>query len=167
MKIKVFILLMPMLAATSGFAQEFKCEHIKEKKVRDSCVAERSKSAKKTENAQDAFVKQAKMTIAQTLKDPGSATFSKLKYLENPERRSQALCGDMNAKNSYGGFVGSKPFLSLLAPREEGGSPVWTTWAMQVPEAGNMKNIQKEIELIKLAMSYCEDNAAKVTSIAE
>lgn len=48
--------------------------------------------------------------IAANLKDPGSANFRNVrlvKYLD-----SAVICGEVNAKNSYGGYVGFKDFVA-------------------------------------------------------
>lgn len=46
------------------------------------------------------------------LKDPDSAKFSDLRVLSFDAlgRNYTMACGDLNAKNSFGGYVGSKPF---------------------------------------------------------
>jgi hypothetical protein len=53
------------------------------------------------------FVTDAKRAITQNLKDPDSALFRDM-FLSNKELPT--LCGEMNAKNSYGGYVGYKKF---------------------------------------------------------
>lgn len=54
-----------------------------------------------------AFVKQAKEAITSRFKDPESARFRGL-YLSQKELPT--LCGEVNAKNSYGGYVGYRGF---------------------------------------------------------
>lgn len=49
-----------------------------------------------------------KKVIGATLKDPDSSQFRGL-FL-NPSKT--ALCGEVNAKNSYGGYVGFRPFVA-------------------------------------------------------
>jgi hypothetical protein len=46
-----------------------------------------------------------KAIVLEGLKDPGSAQFRNLK------RYTRMVCGEVNAKNSYGGYVGFEPFL--------------------------------------------------------
>ncbi|WP_312834772.1 hypothetical protein [Comamonas sp.] len=53
------------------------------------------------------FVKKAKRVIADKFKDPDSVRFRDL-YLAN--KGLPALCGEVNAKNSYGGYTGYKGF---------------------------------------------------------
>ena len=42
------------------------------------------------------------------LKDPGSAQFRNVRLVQHP--KGKVVCGEMNAKNSYGGYVGFKVF---------------------------------------------------------
>ncbi|UQS88750.1 hypothetical protein M5C90_24605 [Pseudomonas chlororaphis subsp. piscium] len=54
----------------------------------------------------------AKTTIAGMLKDPESARFSGVIGVQRVGYpNSTAVCGNVNAKNSYGGYVGSVPFM--------------------------------------------------------
>lgn len=57
----------------------------------------------------------AKKVVADTLKDPESARFSDVYGIagENAEPGKHAVCGRVNAKNSYGGYVGYRPFLVM------------------------------------------------------
>lgn len=56
-------------------------------------------------------IDQAKARIANLLKDPSSAQFKNVTYAPPPEgAKSGTVCGWVNAKNSYGGYVGFKPF---------------------------------------------------------
>lgn len=55
-----------------------------------------------------AFVKEQ---LTQNLKDPESAQFRKIYFapFKNGEKGAY-ICGEMNAKNGYGGYVGFTPF---------------------------------------------------------
>lgn len=55
-----------------------------------------------------ALIEEAKMQIRANLKDPDSAQFRNVRW----ERKQSLviLCGEVNAKNSFGGYVGFKPF---------------------------------------------------------
>lgn len=44
------------------------------------------------------------------LKDPDSAKFQKLRIADF--EGGKVVCGEINAKNSYGGYVGYKPFIA-------------------------------------------------------
>ncbi len=54
------------------------------------------------------FIADAKQTIASGLKDPNSVQFRKLRL--GHEGFKPVLCGELNAKNSYGGYVGFRQF---------------------------------------------------------
>jgi hypothetical protein len=53
------------------------------------------------------FVKAGKLSVSYNLKDPESARFRGL-FISN--KNLPTLCGEVNAKNSYGGYVGYKKF---------------------------------------------------------
>ncbi len=55
----------------------------------------------------EAFLRAAKRSITHSFKDPDSALFRDL-YISN--KGTPTLCGEVNAKNSYGGYVGYKRF---------------------------------------------------------
>ena len=65
--------------------------------------AEAERKAKEIEQAQ-LDVLQSK--VRNSAKDPISTQFQKMKLVHN----NTELCGEINAKNSYGGYVGFKPF---------------------------------------------------------
>lgn len=74
----------------------------------------------------DAIIEQAKTTLAQSLKDPDSAKFRDL-VLVPPSGPGDAgiVCGYVNSRNSFGGYVGFQPFyvignMSDLRDREVG-----------------------------------------------
>jgi murein DD-endopeptidase MepM/ murein hydrolase activator NlpD len=61
-------------------------------------------------NTQEQAVEAAKQTVANALKDPNSAQFRNVRltrYLDG-----NVVCGEVNAKNSYGGYVGFSPFVA-------------------------------------------------------
>lgn len=53
-------------------------------------------------------VETLKQVVLSRLKDPGSAQFSGLRL----SKSGLALCGEVNAKNSYGGYTGAKLFVA-------------------------------------------------------
>lgn len=102
-------------AATSVGA--FDCGQIKEKKVRASCEQAAKKAAPVDQKAADQkkFVEVAKNSIAKKMLDPSSVQFRNLTYVESALHKEgepvrHGLCGEVNAKNSYGGYVGFKLF---------------------------------------------------------
>lgn len=54
----------------------------------------------------DAF-EQAKAKVTGQLKDPSSVQFRNLRFLDQANGK---VCGEVNAKNSYGGYTGFTPF---------------------------------------------------------
>ena len=58
-----------------------------------------------------AFVEEAKQNITAGLKDPNSVQFRKLHVAH--EGAKPVLCGELNAKNSYGGYVGFRRFYAM------------------------------------------------------
>lgn len=59
-----------------------------------------------------AFVSQAKKQMAAELKDPDSAKFRNLAVYQPATGQGVALCGEVNAKNAYGAYVGFRKFVS-------------------------------------------------------
>lgn len=55
--------------------------------------------------SQEQSVNKAKEAVSNSLKDPGSAQFRNVRI-----GRGSVVCGDVNGKNSYGGYVGFRPF---------------------------------------------------------
>jgi hypothetical protein len=133
-----------LAAPASGFS----CERIKERAVREACIkdradkvagenaemarvaAEKEKAAEREKQENDlithkkketaAFVAKSTRILAERLKDPDSAKFTKLRVANN--NGQQLVCGSVNAKNSYGGYVGAKDFYVLWAD-DSGAAP--------------------------------------------
>jgi hypothetical protein len=134
----------PVAAYESGFS----CERIKEKSVRAACLKDQSDkvnarkeeqaSAKVREDEQkreqeaaaakkratDEFVGKSKQLLVDSLKDPDSARFSNLIIAERSE--GKLLCGSINARNSFGGYVGAKKFYVLWAGAAPAAPEVYT-----------------------------------------
>ena len=76
------------------------------------------------ENSEEVTVDKAKTTVANLLKDPESAQFRNVKLVEYKGRprftngavvspkEGYVVCGEINGKNSYGGYVGFKSFVA-------------------------------------------------------
>jgi hypothetical protein len=60
---------------------------------------------------EEQVVAAGKERIAANLKDPNSAQFRRL-FIAGKGLPMKFLCGEMNAKNSYGGYVGFKKFFT-------------------------------------------------------
>ena len=54
------------------------------------------------------LIETTKQAVAGAMKDPSSVQFQNLTVLNGGKTR--AVCGEYNAKNSYGGYVGFKRF---------------------------------------------------------
>jgi hypothetical protein len=52
--------------------------------------------------------------VAEALKDPESARFGRMAASKRPAESSPTVCGYVNARNSFGGYVGNRPFLGTL-----------------------------------------------------
>lgn len=57
-----------------------------------------------------AFATDAKAVTADSLIDPMSPQYRKLRYAKQPNG-SEVICGDVNAKNRFGGYVGFNAFV--------------------------------------------------------
>lgn len=60
--------------------------------------------------------------LAKGLKDPDSARWQWLRFPRAPKSPSVTYCGMVNAKNSYGGYTGSAPFMGEIIVKD--GKPV-------------------------------------------
>lgn len=71
-----------------------------------------SSTAAASQSINDQMEERAKKAVSNLLKDPGSAQFRNIR-----ETSPGFLCGEVNAKNEMGGYVGFKRFeWSLLIP---------------------------------------------------
>ncbi len=60
--------------------------------------------------APEQVIEAAKKSLADTLKDPSSAQFRNVRFVEYLD--GVVICGEVNGKNSYGGYVGFKDFVA-------------------------------------------------------
>lgn len=165
------------VAATN---KPFVCEQIKEKAVRTSCIesrdaenAEKVKSNSVDESARlaaldksrilDEFVAKSKEALVKNYKDPSSAQFANLVVSDRSKVMPNwlALCGSVNAKNSYGGYVGTKLFyVSWTGP---GAPEIWNEGARTATWRGSRKAAE-EVELAEMDVYKltCEPSAVAV-----
>lgn len=61
-------------------------------------------------NPNAAIIARAKAAVARDMKDPGSVQFRNVRVYRHDEQVH--VCGEFNAKNGYGGYVGFQPFVS-------------------------------------------------------
>jgi hypothetical protein len=89
------------------------------------------------------FIRNAKQTISDDLKDPETVKFRKLVISDGQVPK---LCGELNAKNSYGAYIGFQKFI--------------------VTEKGEVKVIQGhsiDMEVFDRSwLYYCTENAVKI-----
>jgi len=64
--------------------------------------------------------KQMLEAVRSKLKDPDSAKFTQLDMKATSDGTMEVLCGMLNAKNSYGGYIGARSFTATKSKREEG-----------------------------------------------
>jgi hypothetical protein len=83
-------------------------------KVVDAYAASVADYLKK--KSQKSAVDQAKKVVANSLKDPSSAQFRNVQLV--PYKDSHVICGEVNGKNSYGGYVGFRPFVASVTASE-------------------------------------------------
>lgn len=58
----------------------------------------------------DDAITQAQKKLGDSLKDPGAAQFKNVRM--TPYLDGKVICGEVNGKNSYGAYVGFKPFVA-------------------------------------------------------
>lgn len=78
-----------------------------------------------------------KEAVAKDLKDPESACFEE-PFVSAKDGTKIHVCGRVNAKNSYGGYTGSKPFQvmgfeskTVFVPISIGGTDIETTVTLE------------------------------------
>ncbi len=79
--------------------------------------------------------------VVERLKDPSSAQFKSetLVKMSSSKDSPVSLCGEVNAKNGFGGYVGFSRFISndqglvVFAKDEESFDTVWQTWCSGRP----------------------------------
>jgi hypothetical protein len=96
-------------------AQSVDCTVVKDDKERLVCFDQAAKQTPKVvpqKAADDPLITKARSAVANSLKDPPSARF------EGVVRKAEAICGFVNGKHSYGGYVGKTRFGYVLKSGE-------------------------------------------------
>ena len=102
-------------AMAASVARAADCKVIRDPAARLACFDALSNSTSlKPKNAVLNDIEKAKRAIAGTLNDPYSAQFGEV-FRGAGAPGSPIICGSVNAKNAYGGYVGLKPFFYLPA----------------------------------------------------
>lgn len=119
----------------SAIAQsEFTCEKIKDKATRASCIESRVEKEKINAeevkvNDLDNFVRKSKESLIRNYLDPSAAQFTNLVVVDDTKDKLRHLCGRVNGKNSYGGYIGALMFTvtwSNLEPSQPAIVKIWT-----------------------------------------
>jgi hypothetical protein len=71
-------------------------------------------------------IKQAEKMVASTLKDPSSAQFKNVAFHPADGRNPESVCGEINGKNSYGGYEGFSRFVVNLTKNTSAIGPAST-----------------------------------------
>lgn len=81
-------------------------------KTRDEVAAAKAEAEKLKEQSDviTRFVEASKQQVSKRFKDPDSARYSALQLFSNKTTGKRTLCGKVNAKNSFGGYVGAEYF---------------------------------------------------------
>lgn len=98
------------------------CEKLKGNK-RSQCFenfAKQQAIEKHKNNENDVFISnlidELKNELTNNFKDPTSAIYRSTSLRKNISEERYALCGEVNAKNSYGGYIGFQRFVSKKYP---------------------------------------------------
>jgi hypothetical protein len=63
------------------------------------------------------YVKKLQVAIVEKLKDPDSAKFRNIRLVDGRDAKTPGegiYCGEVNAKNEFGGYVGFMPFIAAI-----------------------------------------------------
>ncbi|UPT89850.1 hypothetical protein HAP41_0000013300 [Bradyrhizobium barranii subsp. apii] len=108
---KIFFSTLALLAACANSANAADCKSIADPQARLACfdrpVAQKPHGVKNVVASPEFTA--AKAVIERKLKDPMSAQWADLFKVKTKE--GEFVCGAVNSKNSYGGYVGSRGFI--------------------------------------------------------
>ena len=85
------------------------CEKIKNAKRRGECFEKVALKLNDSKSEMETFVARAKQEATRSFLDPESGKFRNLYVTQN--KSGLSLCGEINGKNSYGGYVGYRRFI--------------------------------------------------------
>lgn len=76
--------------------------------------------------------------VSAVMKDPDSSKFRNVKFIQKDEADdgtvSGYVCGEVNAKNSYGAYAGFSPFMVNLAMKSKGIFSTGVTYTVNAKE---------------------------------
>jgi len=155
----------------NGDASLKACEKISHKGKRATCfenlarqLSQNNDAKMEQERETGERVKKLQDYIASNFKDPGSAQFTKLtigqdKYVNGLYH----LCGEVNAKNSYGGYAGFQRFIAGLDSNGK------MNKILENDKSLSMGNEQMEAMVAEIFNGewkhYCEGTEAKTVSL--
>lgn len=89
-----------------------------------------SAAAAQSGGGEKAFIRESQARIEAQLKDPGSVQYRNLFVSKQQGDDALFLCGEVNAKNAYGGYVGFRQFISAPGERQLAylGSQIAALW---------------------------------------
>ncbi len=174
---------------TAAAKPPFTCEQIKDKATRAGCIEDRMEKEKTAEadkmnalaaerekavaqekaNELESFVRKSKDALTKYYKDPSSAQFANLVVSEAPNLGWRTFCGSVNAKNSYGGYVGFKMFYVHWQPSYGDQPEIWNEGesTQKVRDVTSVSLIDLDLKLraneLAFAKLYCE--ASVITKI--
>lgn len=85
------------------------CDKIMDSKRRGECFEKVARKLNEPRNEMETFVTRAKQEATRSFLDPESGKFRNL-YVTK-DNTGLSLCGEINGKNSYGGYVGYRRFI--------------------------------------------------------
>lgn len=87
-----------------------------EKLARQQALAKADDANKEQEKKTAELVRKLKETVVIGFKDPSSSQFKNANLRQKTYGEAYYLCGEVNAKNSYGGYVGFERFIATAYP---------------------------------------------------
>ena len=94
-------------AASATAAAEAASAAAEEREAKVSLQQSQAKAAE-AKLANEAKIAALRANVASMMKDPASVTFQNLRIATD----NSTLCGEVNAKNGFGGYVGFRPFFA-------------------------------------------------------
>ena len=85
------------------------CEKIKEAQRRGECFEKVARKLNDSKSEMETFITRAKQEATRSFLDPESAKFRNL-YVTK-DKSGLSLCGEINGKNSFGGYAGYRRFI--------------------------------------------------------
>ncbi|MEP0189758.1 MAG: hypothetical protein ABJP70_01220 [Erythrobacter sp.] len=79
----------------------------------DATVVSDEENSAPDRGTQMRIVTASQQGVRSRLKDPDSAEFRNVGYYSGGSEGASAVCGEVNAKNSFGGFTGFERFVAL------------------------------------------------------